>query len=90
MQLVPREAVLTRDGRLWCSRSKAIAPSGSTSSWARATTTWVEIKSVLQGGTLDPGDRVVVSDHLTLAHDAKDQGAQDGEGGRSVGQFGAG
>jgi hypothetical protein len=31
----------------------------------------VEVTSVLQGGTLDPDDRVVVSDHLTLAHDAK-------------------
>jgi hypothetical protein len=31
----------------------------------------VEIAKVVQGGTLDPGDKVVVSDHLTLAHDAK-------------------
>jgi hypothetical protein len=31
----------------------------------------VEITSVVQGGTLEPGDRVIVSDHLTLAHDAK-------------------
>ena len=31
----------------------------------------VEITKVLQGGQLAPGDKVVVSDHLTLTHDAK-------------------
>ena len=32
---------------------------------------WIEILEVHSGGTLAPGDRVVVSDHLTLAHEAK-------------------
>jgi hypothetical protein len=30
-----------------------------------------EIEGVLQGGPLDVGTLVVVSDHLTLSHDAK-------------------
>ena len=32
---------------------------------------WVEILKVHSGGSLSPGDEVVVSDHLTLAHEAK-------------------
>lgn len=32
---------------------------------------WVEILAVHSGGSLEPGDQVVVSDHLTLAHEAK-------------------
>ena len=32
---------------------------------------WVEILKVHSGGTLSPDDEVVVSDHLTLAHEAK-------------------
>ena len=32
---------------------------------------WVEILKVHSGGTLAAGDEVVVSDHLTLAHEAK-------------------
>jgi RND family efflux transporter MFP subunit len=32
---------------------------------------WVEILAVHSGGSLSPGDEVVVSDHLTLAHEAK-------------------
>jgi RND family efflux transporter MFP subunit len=34
---------------------------------------WIEILAVHSGGSLEPGDRVVVSDHLTLAHEAKIQ-----------------
>ncbi|MFT5232707.1 MAG: RND family efflux transporter MFP subunit [Candidatus Krumholzibacteriia bacterium] len=32
---------------------------------------WVEILKVHSGGSLAPGEEVVVSDHLTLAHEAK-------------------
>jgi hypothetical protein len=32
---------------------------------------WIEITEVHSGGSLVPGDQVVVSDHLTLAHEAK-------------------
>jgi hypothetical protein len=31
----------------------------------------VEIERVLQGGPLEEGNLVVISDHLTLSHDAK-------------------
>jgi hypothetical protein len=31
----------------------------------------VEIQKILQGGPLEPGTLVVVSDHLTLTHNAK-------------------
>ena len=31
---------------------------------------WVEILQVHSGGSLAPGEEVVVSDHLTLSHEA--------------------
>ncbi len=69
--LVPREAILTRDGRPLLFKIE-----GDRAKWlyvdlGESNEHMVEIKSVLQGGTLDPGDRVIVSDHLTLAHDAR-------------------
>ncbi len=69
--LVPREAILTRDGR-----PLLFKVDGDRAKWlyvdlGESNDHLVEIKNVLQGGTLDPGDRVIVSDHLTLAHDAK-------------------
>ncbi|MCI0451079.1 MAG: efflux RND transporter periplasmic adaptor subunit [Candidatus Latescibacteria bacterium] len=69
--LVPREAVLTREGR-----PLVFKVEGDRAKWlyveiGASNDHMVEITSVLQGGTLDPDDRVVVSDHLTLAHDAK-------------------
>jgi RND family efflux transporter MFP subunit len=88
--LVPREAVLTRDGRPGCSRSKAIAPSGSTSSWVRATTTRSKSRVSCKAAHSTPA---TASWCPTTSHwrtTPRDQGAQDGEGGRSVGQFGAG
>ncbi len=69
--LVPREAVLTREGR-----PLVFKVEGDRAKWlyvelGATNDHMVEITGVLQGGTLDPDDRVVVSDHLTLAHDAK-------------------
>jgi RND family efflux transporter MFP subunit len=69
--LVPREAVLMRDGR-----PLVFKVEGDRAKWlyvelGESNDHLVEITSVLQGGALDPDDRVVVSDHLTLAHDAK-------------------
>ena len=32
---------------------------------------WVEILNVHSGGSLAPGEKVVVTNHLTLAHEAK-------------------
>jgi hypothetical protein len=68
---VPREAVLMRDGR-----PLVFKVEGDRAKWlyvelGESNDHLVEITSVLQGGALDPDDRVVVSDHLTLAHDAK-------------------
>ncbi|MEZ4650979.1 MAG: efflux RND transporter periplasmic adaptor subunit [Candidatus Eisenbacteria bacterium] len=69
--LVPREAILTRDGRPLLFRVD-----GDRAKWVYVTLGEqndyvVEIKSVLQGGPLDPGMKVVVSDHLTLTDEAK-------------------
>jgi RND family efflux transporter MFP subunit len=68
--LVPREAVLMRDDR-----PLVFKVEGDRAKWlyvelGEGNDRLMEIKSVLQGGTLDPGERVIVSDHLTLAHDA--------------------
>jgi RND family efflux transporter MFP subunit len=69
--LIPREAVLTRDAR-----PLVFKVEGDRAKWLYvelgvSNDHLVEVISVLQGGTLDADDRVVVSDHLTLAHDAK-------------------
>jgi hypothetical protein len=68
---VPREAVLMRDGR-----PLVFKVEGDRAQWLYVelgvnNDHLVEVIGVLQGGTLDPDDRVVVSDHLTLAHEAK-------------------
>jgi len=69
--LVPKEAILTRDGRPLLFKIE-----GDRSKWlylrlGERNNYLVEVERVLQGGTLAPGDLVIVSDHLTLAHDAK-------------------
>jgi multidrug efflux pump subunit AcrA (membrane-fusion protein) len=69
--VVPREAVLWRDDRALV--FKAVQDRAQ---WLYVDTglendEWIEILRVHSGGTLAPGDRVVVSDHLTLAHEAK-------------------
>jgi RND family efflux transporter MFP subunit len=68
--LVPREAVLTREGR-----PLVFKVVDGTAEWVYvklglSNDRVVEIASVLQGGPLDPGSRVIVSDHLTLSHQA--------------------
>ena len=69
--LVPREAVLTRDGRPLIFKVEDGRAKWLYVELGQSNDHLVEITGVLQGGTLEPGDRVVVSDHLTLAHDAK-------------------
>lgn len=69
--LVPREAILTRDGRPLLFKVE-----GDRAKWlyirlGEENDNLIEIDRVLQGGDLEPGDQVVVTDHLTLAHDAK-------------------
>ena len=69
--LVPREAILTRDGRpllfkVVDGRSKWVYVK-----LGAQNDRFVEIEKVLQGGPLEPGVPVIISNHLTLAHDAK-------------------
>ena len=69
--MVPKAAVLIRDDR-----PLVFKRDGDRAKWLYVTTglendEWVEIKAVHSGGSLAPGEEVVVSDHLTLAHEAK-------------------
>ncbi len=69
--LVPREAILTRDGRPVVFRVE-----GDRAKWVYVQTGarndhLVEITRIDQGGPLEPGTLVVVDNHLTLTHDAK-------------------
>lgn len=69
--LVPRSAVLTRDGRPLLFRVD-----GERARWVYVTLGeqndhLVEVAKVLQGGPLEAGSPVIVSDHLTLTDDAK-------------------
>ncbi len=69
--LVPREAILTRDGR-----PLLFKIDGDRAKWlyvkiGHQNDYLVEINRVLQGGALTPDDQVVVTNHLTLAHEAK-------------------
>ncbi len=68
--LVPREAVLEREGR-----PLVFKVSEGKAEWVYVGTgasnqTFIEITDVAPGQSLEAGDLVVVSDHLTLAHDA--------------------
>ncbi len=70
--LVPRAAVLVRDGRPLVFK----VTDEDRAQWLYVDTglendDWIEITAVHSGGSLAPGDRVVVSNHLTLAHEAK-------------------
>jgi hypothetical protein len=69
--MVPRSAVLIRDDR-----PLIFKVAGDRAQWLYVTTglendAWIEITEVHSGGSLAPGEQVVVSDHLTLAHEAK-------------------
>jgi RND family efflux transporter MFP subunit len=69
--MVPREAILTRDGR-----PLVFKIDGERAKWVyvelgKMNDRMVGIDRILQGGPLEEGTLVVVSDHLTLTHDAK-------------------
>ncbi len=69
--LIPRTALLERDDRPLVFKVEE-----DRAQWLYVTiglqnSEWVEIKKVHSGGSLTPGDQVVVSNHLTLAHEAK-------------------
>jgi len=70
--MVPKAAVLTRDGRPLVFKRQE----DDRAQWLYVDTGlqndhWIEIRKVHSGGSLAPGDEVVVSNHLTLAHEAK-------------------
>ena len=69
--LVPREAILTRDGRPLLFKIEDDRAKWVYVAVGKQNERYVEIENVLQGGPLDPGTLVVVSDHLTLTHEAK-------------------
>ncbi len=71
--MVPKAALLTRDNR-----TLVFKKDDDRAKWLYVDTglmndDWVEILAVHSGGSLAPGDEVIVSDHLTLAHEAKIQ-----------------
>ncbi|MBD3221416.1 efflux RND transporter periplasmic adaptor subunit [bacterium] len=68
--MVPKAAVLIRDDR-----PLVFKRNDDRAQWLYVTTglendQWVEIQQVHSGGSLAPGEEVVVSDHLTLSHEA--------------------
>jgi len=68
--LAPKAALLTRDNR-----PLVFKANGDRAQWLYVDVglendAWFEILKVHSGGSLAPGDEVVVSDHLTLAHEA--------------------
>ncbi len=68
--LVPREAVLTRDGRPLVFKVEDELTQWIYVKLGERNEQFVEIEAVLQGGKLEPGDKVVVANHLTLTHGA--------------------
>ncbi len=69
--LAPKSALLIRDNRPLVFKKE-----GDRARWLYVdiglqNDEWVEILKVHSGGSLAPGEEVVVSDHLTLAHEAK-------------------
>jgi len=69
--LVPREAILTRDGRPLVFRVDGERAKWQYVQLGERNDHLVEITGALQGGSLEAGDQVVVDNHLTLTHEAK-------------------
>lgn len=68
--LVPRQAIVTRDGRPVLFRVEDDRALWVYVQLGRQNDQLVEIVRVDQGGPLDPGTQVVVSNHLTMTHEA--------------------
>jgi HlyD family secretion protein len=68
--LVPREAIIMRDDRPLLFKVEDKRAKWLYVQLGESNDDLIEITKVLQGGQLAPGDKVVVSDHLTLTHDA--------------------
>jgi len=69
--MVPMAALLTRDNRPLVFKKNDDRAQWLYVDIGLQNANWVEILAVHSGGSLSPGDEVVVSDHLTLAHEAK-------------------
>jgi len=69
--LVPKSAVLIRDDRPLVFKIVDEHALWLYVDTGQQNDDWVEITGVHSGGSLAPGEQVVVSDHLTLAHEAK-------------------
>lgn len=69
--LVPREAVVTRDGRPVIFRVEDGRAKWVYVQLGARNDHLVEIARVDQGGPLEPGTPVIVDNHLTMTHDAK-------------------
>jgi RND family efflux transporter MFP subunit len=69
--LVPREAIVTRDGRPVLFKVEDDRAKWVYVQLGRQNDQLVEIERIDQGGPLEPGTQVVVSNHLTMTHDAK-------------------
>ena len=68
--LIPKDALLTRDNRTLVFKVDDDRAKWLYVDTGLASDEWVEILRVHSGGSLAAGDEVVVSDHLTLAHEA--------------------
>jgi RND family efflux transporter MFP subunit len=69
--LAPKSALLIRDNRTLVFKREDDRARWLYVDVGLQNEEWVEILKVHSGGSLAPGDEVVVSDHLTLAHEAK-------------------
>jgi RND family efflux transporter MFP subunit len=69
--LVPRQAIVTRDGRPVLFRVEDDRAKWVYVQLGRQNDQLVEITRIDQGGPLEPGTQVIVSNHLTMTHDAK-------------------
>jgi len=69
--LVPRQAIVTRDGRPVLFKVEDDRALWVYVQLGRQNDQLVEIERVDQGGPLDPGTQVIVSNHLTMTHQAK-------------------
>ena len=69
--LVPRQAVVTRDGRPVIFRVEDDRAQWVYVELGESNDRWVEIASVYQGGPVEAGTPVILDNHLTLSHGAK-------------------
>ncbi len=69
--LAPKSALLVRDNRPLVFKKEDDRARWLYVDIGLQNDEWVEILKVHSGGSLAPGDEIVVSDHLTLAHEAK-------------------